>query len=354
MRDAGGRAKARVAAGRFAGKGVLRVRVCERCVLPETFPGVGLDETGVCHFCRSFKPERAEAAKEKYLRRFEELLAPRRRAGRYDAIMAYSGGKDSTYTLLVLRRRYQLSVLAVTLDNGFISPAAIANICAVVERLGCDHVFFKPRFDLLQKIFSRAIDEQMFSAKTLERASTICTSCMAIVKFVVMRMAVEGRIPCVVYGWSPGQAPIEASVFRHNPAMLRSMQKALLGPLAAAGGPEVLNYFLTEEHFADPEAFPYSVSPLAFLEYDEERIVAEIEGLGWRRPADTDPNSTNCLLNAFAIQVHKDRFHFHPYAFELAKLVREGHLAREEALARLETPENAEVVAQVRRRLLGK
>ena len=33
-----------------------------------------------------------------------------------------SGGKDSTYTLSLLRQRYNLRVLAVTFDNGFISP----------------------------------------------------------------------------------------------------------------------------------------------------------------------------------------------------------------------------------------
>lgn len=33
--------------------------------------------------------------------------------------MAYSGGKDSTYTLMVLVRHYRLRVLALTFDSGF-------------------------------------------------------------------------------------------------------------------------------------------------------------------------------------------------------------------------------------------
>jgi len=35
---------------------------------------------------------------------------------------------------------------------------------------------------------------------------------------------------------------------------------------------------------------------LAFLDYDEETALRSIEPLGWERPQDTDPNSTNCLL----------------------------------------------------------
>ena len=328
------------------------MKICTRCVLPETFPGINFDDAGVCSMCRTFKGrERLEESKDKYRRKFDDLLATRRKPGGYDALMAYSGGKDSTYTLMVLRRKYKLSVLALTLDNGFASPASIENMRHVSENLGIDHILFKPRFDLVKTIFRKAAQTEMYPAKTLERASTICTSCMGLVKFVILRMAIEGGIPFVTYGWSPGQAPIEASIFKNNPSMIRSMQKVLLDPMREAAGPDIENYFLTEEHFAREERFPYNVSPLAFLDYDEDRIVSEIRTLGWRKPEDTDPNSSNCLLNAFANMIHKGQFNFHPYAFELAKLVREGYMDRAEALSRLETAEMPEIVKLVRERL---
>ncbi len=325
---------------------------CTNCVLPETFPGIAFDEEGVCNFCRSFKGrEHLERSMDKYRLRFEKLLAERRRHGGYDCLMAYSGGKDSTYTLAVLRERYDLSILALTIDNGFISPTSINNIRNVAEGLGIDHILYKPRFDLLKQIFAAARNSEMYSPKTLERASTICTSCMGIVKFIALRMAIESGIPFIAYGWSPGQAPIEASIFRNNPSMIKSMQKVLFEPMLAASGPGLENYFLTEEHLAMEDRFPYNVSPLAFLDYDEDHIVDRIKELGWSKPDDTDPNSTNCLLNAYANMIHKKTFRFHPYAFELAKLVREGYMDREEALNRLETPEQEGIVEFVRKRL---
>jgi hypothetical protein len=325
---------------------------CNRCVLPETFPGISFDEEGVCNFCRSFKGKEAlEESKEKYKARFEELLEKGRRKGGYDCLMAYSGGKDSTYTLVVLKEQYDLSILALTIDNGFVSPASIDNIRNVVEGLEIDHILYKPRFDLMKKIFRKAVDSDMYSRKTLERASTICTSCMGIVKFVALRMAVESKIPFITYGWSPGQAPIEASIFKNNPAMIKSMQKVLLNPMKDAAGPEIENYFLTDDHFSLTDQFPHNISPLAFLDYDEDSIVKKIGELGWEKPDDTDPNSTNCLLNAFANMIHKDKFAFHPYAFELANLVREGYMDRDEAVERLETVENNKIVQMVRNRL---
>jgi len=46
----------------------------------------------------------------------------------YDTFVAYSGGKDSTYTLMTLKQDFGLKVLAVTLDHGFVFPMALKNI----------------------------------------------------------------------------------------------------------------------------------------------------------------------------------------------------------------------------------
>ena len=100
----------------------------------------------------------------------------------------------------------------------------------------------------------------------------------------------------------------------------------------------------------DGEGF-YNVHPLAFLDYNEEKVLASIEALGWQAPDDTDPNSSNCLLNSFANQVHLDRYKFHPYAMENANLVREGCLKREAALEKLEKPMDLTLLCFIRKTL---
>jgi hypothetical protein len=121
-----------------------------------------------------------------------------------------------------------------------------------------------------------------------------------------------------------------------------------LGPLYNLVGDAVIPYFLSSEHLSTGRKLPYNINPLAFLEYDENSIFSAINKIGWKPPQDTDVNSTNCLLNSFANTVHKKQFGFHPYAFELASLVRQGHLERSTALARLQEEERAGLVGTIR------
>jgi len=49
--------------------------------------------------------------------------------------------------------------------------------------------------------------------------------------------------------------------------------------------------------------------------------------------------------------VHRKQFGFHPYAFEMAKLVREGHLERTEAIAKLSEEDDDDLVSRIGSRL---
>lgn len=332
------------------------MKICTKCVLPETFPGIRFSEEGVCNHCLNFRgQEKIREQKEKYRAKFESLFQERRDSqsakGDYDCLMCYSGGKDSTYTLYVLKTQYDARVLAVTMDNGFISERATKNIQNVVESLGVDHYLIRPRFDVLRSIFVACSSKNLYSRKTLERASAICTSCMGFVKFISLRMAIEKGIPFIAYGWSPGQAPIASSVFRAGPSMVRSMQEAIKKPMTSVVGDAVDPYFLEERHFDSPDSFPYNVSPLAFLDYSEERIYEKIGKLGWKAPRDTDANSTNCLLNSYANIVHMEQSGYHPYAFEMANLVRIGVITRDMGLERLNEEGNCITISSVKERL---
>ena len=133
--------------------------------------------------------------------------------------------------------------------------------------------------------------------------------------------------------------------------MVKIMQKTLYNPLYQIIGDEIKPYFLENKHFGGSYRFPYYIHPLAFTDYNEEAIYQNISRLGWKIPEDVDANSTNCLLNSFANVVHKQRLGFHPYAFELANMVREGHLNRITALRRLNQQENPHIVAMVKKNL---
>jgi tRNA(Ile)-lysidine synthase TilS/MesJ len=328
------------------------MRICSVCVLPETFPTIEFDHHGVCNYCRSYKgKQHQDELKKEYREKFDRLLSDQKDRGDYDVLMAYSGGKDSTYTLDIFRNHFALRVLALTFDHGFVSPYAMKNMKTVTEQLGIDHVIFKPNFEVMKKVFNISVNGDLYSKKAAERASTICTSCMSLVKFISLKMALEKEIPFIGYGWSPGQAPVQSSVMKTSSSFTQATQKVIFEPLYEKIGNGIKPYFLTAEHFKLSEKFPYNIHPLAFLPYDEENIYYRIRELGWEPPKDTDPNSTNCLMNAFANKVHQERFGFHPYAFEIAGLVRTSILSREEGLRRLNEPGNEEIIKQVKQKL---
>lgn len=329
------------------------MKICTKCVLPEAFPGIKFNEDGVCNFCLRYKGEAdIEAKKHAILKRFEALVEEVRNRSGYHCMLAYSGGKDSTYTLKLLRERYDLRVLAVTLDNGFISPQAFVNINHIVEAVNADFLLIKPRLDLLKEIFIGVSgDKSPYPMKALERASSTCNACIGLIKNVTTRIAVEQDIPMMAFGWSPGQAPISASLFKMSIAMLRQMHDTRSGPLREIAGDDVAPYLLQERHFDGLTQCPHNVNPLAFHDYHEETILKEITKLGWVAPKDTDGNSSNCLLNTYANRLHLEKFKFHPYAFEVAGLVRAGAMTRDQGLVSLADLGTEEILKTVETRL---
>ncbi len=320
--------------------------------MPSTFPGISFDEDGICNHCRTYRGDEANKhLKEKYEKKFLDLIKLHRNKSNYDVLLAYSGGKDSTYTLDLFVTYYKLRVLALTFDNTFISEMALINMRKVCSELGTDHLIIRPNPKLLRKIFGVAAKEEIYSHKTLERASTICTSCIGLVKAILLRTAIEKNIPFVGFGWSPGQAPIQSSVMKSNAALMKLTQKAVYEPLNRIVGDVIAPYFLAEEHFAEPEKFPWNIHPLVFLDYNEGSIIARNRELGWEKPMDTDANSTNCLLNAYANQIHKDRYGYHPYVLEIANMVRTGAMTRQDGMEKIDAMENPDMVTYARREL---
>lgn len=328
------------------------MKTCNNCVLDERFPGVTIGEDGLCKFCRSVKKKNDQIQlKKKYETKFLELLPTYKGKSVYDCLVAYSGGKDSTFTLHLMRNNYHLNILALSFDNWFQSEHAHRNIRNVIMTMNVDHVTIRPSFEIFKNMMQVCISKGFYSPKALERASAICTTCLSLIRFTAFKIAIEKSIPFVVFGLSPGQAPVATSVFKSNPSMMKKMQNAIYQPLYKHLGESIKPYFLEDQHFERKENFPYSINPLAFSEYNEATIFEIAQRYGWTKPEDTDANSTNCLLNGLANEIHMKQHGFHPYAFEIAGLVREDCMTREEGLERLSVPPDPTIAEDVRKKL---
>jgi hypothetical protein len=112
---------------------------CTKCILPETFPGIEFDENGVCNYCLNYEPVKVFGEKE-----FERVLSKYINKGeKYDCIVPISGGRDSSFVLHQMVKRYKMRVLTLTVDSGAILPEGCRNIKRVTEVLNVEHVWLK-------------------------------------------------------------------------------------------------------------------------------------------------------------------------------------------------------------------
>ncbi|KRQ92936.1 hypothetical protein CQ12_30440 [Bradyrhizobium jicamae] len=333
------------------------MRRCIQCGLPAGFPDVSFGDDGVCSICRDFVGRDPTSGRQAQLADalHQVIAANRSDRRRYDAVVAFSGGKDSTFLLKLLQEKFCLNLLAVTFDNGFLSPAAFDNMYKVVATLDVDHVIVKYRQDRVNEIFLASALARVYPDYLAKFGSGVCISCIRMVLTAALRMAIEKQIPMVMLGTSPGQVlrSEEELIYRDNTIPF-AVRRQLFAILAERTGSWVYDHVMLRRDEYQTHPFPYIVSPLPILGYDEAEIYRSIMGLGWRRPADVDPNSTNCRLNAFGIIRHKNLYGFHPYDYEMSQMVRLGSLPRDVAAERLGDTEGLaiDVATDVERELM--
>jgi hypothetical protein len=330
-------------------------------VLSDNIPGVSIGDDGLCTLCAESRrrPEQAPPEGAQGEARFLAALKPRRRGSDYDCLCLYSGGKDSTFMLFVLARTLKLRVLALTLDNWFISPQTFTNIRTTLQRLETvDHILLKPSWNLVQKSFRAGFSFERGTAMG-EKAFLVghaCLSCFGLISAHAGRLAIEKRIRNVVAGTTPGQMRQKSlrdlnARYSSATAAFRGITLPLMQTLGR-GDPELRSLFRVKwrELLWIPR-----LNMVPFYEhvrYDERLVLETVEReLAWVRPRDTDSCSTNCQLNALGIYVHRKKYGVSPYAIPLAHDVRMGLLSRDEALAALNGELNPGIVAHVARRL---
>jgi len=113
-----------------------RLKRCARCILPETYPFVDFDAAGVCRYCRTWQP--ITVAGEQALL---DAVAPYRSSdGSPDVIVAFSGGRDSSYGLHYVKKVLGMNPVAFTYDWGMVTDLARRNQARVCAKLGVEHI----------------------------------------------------------------------------------------------------------------------------------------------------------------------------------------------------------------------
>ncbi|SCX96875.1 hypothetical protein [Desulfoluna spongiiphila] len=310
---------------------------CVSCVLSAAFPGIKFNEEGVCNFCRDKLQVTSDAeaiarAKEK----IEAMISRNRGQGRYDALMCYSGGKDSTYTLMLAVKKYGLRVLSFTLDNGFLSSGALDNINRVVDGLGVDQITVRPSAPFFRSVIKASALNDIFGDRALLRISSGCHACISLVNITAQTMALERGIPFILAGFTLGQIPANGVMYKTNYRFLQQSRETAMANLRSHVGDEADAYYGIRESLIETvTSYPHTMNLLCLEDITEAEIVRAIEPLGWERPGDVDGCSSNCRLNTFNNHIHQVKYGYSPYELELSHLIRKGLMTRDEALEKI-------------------
>lgn len=112
------------------------LRRCTRCILPATYPFITFDSNGVCNHCHEHVTQKV-FGREALL----EALAPyRSKDGSPDCVVGFSGGRDSSYGLHLLKTELGMTPLAFTYDWGLVTDLARRNQARICGKLGIEHV----------------------------------------------------------------------------------------------------------------------------------------------------------------------------------------------------------------------
>lgn len=304
---------------------------CVRCGLASNHPDAHISDGGVCRPCLFYDAHRDKA--ENYFGVMDELRAlfpadrPRNDAGQ-DCVMLLSGGKDSTYALYKVVEM-GLNPLVFTLDNGFISDGAKANIRRVVEDLG------------LELVMGTTPAMNTIFADSLDLFSNVCQGCFKTVYTLAMNLAHDRGLRHVVTGLSRGQIfeTRLADLFRIGITDRDEVDQAITEARRAYHQvDDAVRRTLDTSIIDDDELFE-AIQIIDFYRYHDvgmSELYAYLEARApWVRPSDTG-RSTNCLINDTGIYVHKKERQFHNYALPYSWDVRLGHKTREAALAELD------------------
>ncbi|GAB6102907.1 7-cyano-7-deazaguanine synthase [Thermococcus atlanticus] len=258
---------------------------CSLCIHNEKTAKIDIiDGKPLCRECQVYLRHRPD--RERIRAELDDLMK-KVKAGR--AVVAFSGGKDSTVALYLAVERYHLDVEAVMVDHGFMAREAIENARRIAEHLGVP-------FRILRHDYS-----DIFRKALLEGRSP-CRSCSRRTMEKLRKYALKNGYSYIITGH---ELP-----FGHHPYRLMSG-----GVLQI----RLLSLMSEEERFEILKNLPFEFPSLA----------------GY---------TTNCLILGPALERYWEK---HGFSFEhrrIAALVRYGLVDRGKALEEVKKPEVPEDV----------
>jgi hypothetical protein len=316
-------------------------QVCTRCVIPDSFPGLTFDIDGVCSICREYDKNNSEwKSRLPQQRKILDNICSKAKSKHkdFDALIPFSGGKDSSFVLYIARVELGLNCLAYTFDNGYLSEHAKKNIEKTCKTLDVEHVYYSFNADLLYRLYS------LFVKKT----GYPCSVCMRGIGVGINKLADLYKIPLIITGTSlRTELPLTPEMAEHG--RLPHIRSVLKDESIGVECKRMLSDYNMRRKVGHvlfrlsgrKRLVTYAWFNLAeYIEWDYKTIFDTIrKALGWTAPQESE--HMDCIIHPIQKYIQARRFPgLDLDRLRFARLIMAGKMTREEALQKLEHPAN--------------
>lgn len=300
---------------------------CRICVASEHMSPLNKDS--VCGLCEKYQNSdnaNKYQVSDDELKRFQSHISQSlesTQSKRYDALVLYSGGKDSSYLIHRLRSEFpKIKILSLSLDNNFMSPVAKANIGRMVEKMNLDHIFYRPPKSFYVKLFR-------YTLTHLNENGCYGTVDFSDGEFLLdtaRHFAASLSIPLIFCGYSRFQVQngLELEDFLYP-------QQDQLNDRTHVAGLKLSDIFHPDEIrlWWTPTKNSFSVRPdLVFPFYvwdpSETEVRTKVKEWGLIEDVDQSPAVTNHQLIPLLGVVDVHRWGYSSFEIELCRMIREG------------------------------
>ena len=170
------------------------MKICNKCIQPDTRPGIYFDKNGVCGACL-WEKEKETIDWNVRRKELEKIAtwAKHSSSSNYNCAIGVSGGKDSTLQAIIARDELGLRPLLVNSEPTGITEIGKQNIENLKE-LGFDVISLRPNPKIIKKLIKRDFYKYLNPVKITEYSLYSSTYIIA-EKF---------EIPLIIQGENPG------------------------------------------------------------------------------------------------------------------------------------------------------
>lgn len=166
-----------------------KITWCKNCLNMSTRPRITFDDRGWCNACQWMEEKKKMdwSPREKELEKLLEKY--RSKDGAFDCITTVSGGKDGSYVSYVLKHKYNMNPLAITIRPALAMEIGDQNLLNFIQS-GYDHVHLSPNTKVLDRLNKYGFIEKGFPYY----------GWLIAIMSAVIKTASSFKIPLIFYG----------------------------------------------------------------------------------------------------------------------------------------------------------